>query len=55
MLLEKAEGSAPTITVETVKEAMEPSRAEGKEVNVAAVDLRLFDQLCGAWDAEVVQ
>jgi hypothetical protein len=55
VLLEKGEGSAPTITAETVKEAMGQSRAESKEVNVVAVDLRLFDQLCGAGDEEVVQ
>jgi len=55
VLLEKGEGSAPTITAETVREAMGQSRGESKEVNVVAVDLRLFDQLCGAGDEEVVQ
>jgi len=55
VLLEKGEGSAPTITAETVKEAMGQSRAERKEVNVVAVDLRLFDQLFEAGGEEVVQ
>src|SRR3984893_6193119 len=55
VLLEKGEGSAPTITAETVKGAMGQSRAEGEEVNVAPVDLRLFDQLCGTGGEEVVQ
>jgi hypothetical protein len=56
VLLEKGEGSnALTITAETVKEAMGQRRAEGKEVNVAVVDLRLFDQLCGSEGEEVVQ
>ena len=53
--LEKGENSAPTITAETVKEAMGQSQAERTEVNVVAVDLRLFDQLCGAGGEEVVQ
>jgi hypothetical protein len=34
---------------------MGQSQAERREVNVVAVDLRLFDQLCGAGDEEVVQ
>ena len=55
VLLEKGESSAPTITAETVKEAMGQSQGERTEVNVVAVDLRLFDQLCGAGDEEVVQ
>jgi hypothetical protein len=55
VLLEKGEGSAPTITAETVKEAMGQSRAERKEVNVVAVDLRLFDELFEAGGEEVVQ
>jgi hypothetical protein len=55
VLLEKGEGSAPTITAETVKEAMGQSRAERKEVNVVAVDLRSFDQLFEAGGEEVVQ
>jgi hypothetical protein len=55
VLLEKGESSAPTITAEMIKAAMGQSRAEAKEVNVVAVDLRLFDQLCGAGGDEVVQ
>ena len=55
VLLEKGEGSAPTITAETVKEAMGQSQAERREVNVVAVDLRLFDQLCGSGGEEVAQ
>jgi hypothetical protein len=55
VLLEKGEGSALTITTKKVKEAMEQSRGEGKEVSVAAVDLRLFDELYGAWGKEVMQ
>jgi len=55
VLLEQGEGSAPAISAKTVKETMEQSGAEGKEVNVATVDLRLFDQLYGAGGEEVVQ
>ena len=51
-LLAKAEGSGTTITVEAVQEAMAESRTGGKEVQVAMVDLRLFDDLCGAGGSE---
>jgi hypothetical protein len=54
-LLAKAEGSGTIITVEAVQEAMAESRTGGKEVEVAAVDLRLFDELCGAGGSESVQ
>jgi hypothetical protein len=46
-LLAKAEGSAATITVEAVQEAMAEGQTRGKEVEVAKVDLRIFDELCG--------
>jgi hypothetical protein len=45
-LLAKTEGSG-AITVEAVQEAMAESRTGEKEVEVAKVDLRLFDELCG--------
>jgi hypothetical protein len=46
-LLGKAEGSGAIITVAAVQEAMAESRSREKEVEVATVDLRLFDELCG--------
>jgi hypothetical protein len=54
-LLAKAEGSGTMITVEAVQEAVAESRTAGKEVEVAMVDLRLFDQLCEAAEPESVQ
>jgi len=54
-LLAKADGSGAIITVEAVQEAMADSRTGGKEVEVARVDLRLFDELCGAGGSESVR
>ena len=54
-LLAKAEGSGTMITVEAVQEAMAEARTPGKEVEVARVDLRLFDELCGSAGWERVQ
>jgi hypothetical protein len=54
-LLAKADGSGAIITVEAVQEAMAESRSGGKEVEVARVDLRLFDELCGAGESESVR
>jgi len=54
-LLAKAEGSAATITVEAVQEAMAEGQTRGKEVEVAKVDLRIFDELCGGDGSERVQ
>jgi hypothetical protein len=54
-LLAKAEGSAATITVEAVQEAMAEGQSRGKEVEVAKVDLRIFDELCGGGGSEKVQ
>jgi len=45
-LLAKAEDSGRIITVEAVREVMEEGQAAGKDVEVAAVDLRVFDELC---------
>jgi hypothetical protein len=55
MLLEKGESVSPAITVEAVRETMGESRTADPEVKVATVDLRLFDQLCGAGGPEGVQ
>ena len=46
VLLAKAEGSHTMITREAVHEAMAEDRTSTKEVEVAMVDLRLFDELC---------
>jgi hypothetical protein len=54
-LLAKAEGSSATISVEAVQEAMAESRTAAKEPAVAMVDLRSFDELCGAGGSETVQ
>jgi hypothetical protein len=54
VLLAKADSSGAIITVEAVQEAMAESRTGGKEVEVAMVDLRLFDELCGAGRSESV-
>jgi hypothetical protein len=38
-----------------VQEAMAETRTGGKEVEVAMVDLRLFDELCDAGGSESMQ
>jgi len=43
------------ITVEAVQEGMGEKRTAEKDVQVAAVDLRLFDELYGAGGSEKVQ
>jgi GGDEF domain-containing protein len=43
------------ITKETVQEAMAEGRRSTKEVAVAMVDLRLFDELCETGGSESVQ
>jgi hypothetical protein len=55
VLLEKGEGNSAVITVEAVREAIGNRRINATEVRVATIDLRLFDELCGAAEAEVVQ
>jgi hypothetical protein len=55
MLLAKADASGTIITIETVQEFMAESRTADKEVEVATVDLRLFDELCGAPESGRVQ
>jgi len=54
-LLAKADGSGTMITVEAVQEAMAEAGTAGKEVEVAMVDLRVFDELCGPAGWERVQ
>ena len=55
VLLGKGEESSAPITVEAVQAAMGESRTAQKEVEVAPVDLRLFDELYGADGSEKVQ
>jgi hypothetical protein len=55
VLLGKGEASSASITVEAVQEAMGENRAVEKDVEVAPVDLRLFDELYGSVGAEKVQ
>jgi hypothetical protein len=55
VLLGKGEASSALITVETVQDAMGENRAVEKDVEVAAVDLRLFDELYNAGGSEKVQ
>ena len=55
VLLAKAEGSHTMITREAVHEAMADGRTSPKEVEVAMVDLRLFDELCETDGAESMQ
>jgi hypothetical protein len=55
ILLGEGEASSALITLETVQNAMRENRAVGKDVEVAAVDLRLFDELYGADGSEKVQ
>jgi hypothetical protein len=55
VLLGKGEASSALITVETVQDAMGETRAVEKDVEVAAVDLRLFDELYNAGGSEKVQ
>jgi hypothetical protein len=55
VLLGKGEASSALITVEAVQEAMGEKRAGEKDVEVAPVDLRLFDELYGAGGWEKVQ
>jgi hypothetical protein len=43
------------ITVDAVRDAMGKRQVNGTEVKVATVDLRLFDELCGADEPKVVQ
>jgi hypothetical protein len=54
-LLAKAEGGPMKITKETVQEAMADGRRSTKDVAVAMVDLRLFDELCETGGSESVQ
>jgi hypothetical protein len=54
-LLAKAEGSGRMITVEAVQQAMGEGQTAGKDVEVSAVDLRLFDELCETDGWERVQ
>ena len=55
LLLGKGEDCSAMITVEAVQEAMRESRRAEKAVIVAAVDLRVFDELYGAGESEKVQ
>lgn len=55
VLLAKGEDSSTVITVEAVQEGMGESRPAEKDVQVAPVDLRLFDELYGAGGSEKVQ
>lgn len=55
VLLAKTEGSHTMITREAVQEAMADGRTSTKEVEVAMVDLRLFDELCETDGSESVQ
>ena len=55
VLLGKFEASSALITVETVQDAMGENRALEKDVKVAAVDLRLFDELYGSVGSEKAQ
>ena len=54
-LLAKAEGSNTMITREAVQEAMAEGRTSTKDVAVAMVDLRLFDELCETGGSERMQ
>jgi hypothetical protein len=54
-LLAKAEGSNTMITREVVQEAMADGATSTKDVAVAMVDLRLFDELCETTGSEGVQ
>lgn len=55
VLLAKGEDSSTVITVEAVQEGMGERRTAEKDVQVAPVDLRLFDELYGAGGSEKVQ
>jgi hypothetical protein len=55
VLLAKAEGNSAVITVAAVQAAMAENRMPETEVQVAPVDLRLFDQLCTGNEFESVQ
>ena len=55
LLLGKGEDCSAMITVEAVQEAMRESRSAEKDVMVAPVDLRVFDELYGARESEKVQ
>lgn len=50
VLLGKGEASSGLITVEALQEAIAEHGTLGKDVEVATVDLRLFDELYGAGD-----
>jgi hypothetical protein len=54
-LVAKGEDNSAVITVETVQQGMGEKRSAGKDVQVTAVDLRLFDELYGAGGSEKVQ
>jgi hypothetical protein len=54
-LLAKTEGSNTMITREAVQEAMADGGRSTKDVAVAMVDLRLFDELCETSESESVQ
>lgn len=55
ILLGQGEASSALITVEAVQAAMGDNETREKDVEVAAVDLRLFDELYGAGGWEKVQ
>ena len=55
ILLERVAAGNLMITVEAVRDAMGQRHVNGTEVTVATVDLRLFDELCGADEPKVVQ
>jgi hypothetical protein len=55
VLLAEAEGSNRMITREAVQQIMAESRTSTKDVAVAIVDLRLFDELCETDSSESVQ
>ena len=55
LLLAKGEDNSAVLTLETVQEGMGQTRSTEKDVQVAAVDLRLFDELYEAGGSEKVQ
>ena len=55
VLLGEGDDSSALITVETVQAAMGESRTAERDVEVATVDLRLFDELYAAGRSEKVQ
>jgi hypothetical protein len=55
ILLERVAAGNLMITADAVRDAMGQRHVNGTEVKVATVDLRLFDELCGADEPKVVQ